>query len=128
MTLLDASIIIDALRSKDAQLFQSMISAKGAVCGVTPAEILGGARGSTNQAKLVAILDRFQQVEIPATMRDEVGAVQAELRANGIAIPFADAVLTAVSLSLDIEIWARDSHFVHAQQILPALKLFCEPA
>jgi predicted nucleic acid-binding protein len=128
MTLLDASVIIDVLRSKDAQLLQSMMSANGAVCGVTRAEILSGARGSTDQAKLVAILDRFQQVEIPATMWDEVGTVQAELRANGITVPLADAVLIAVALSLDIEIWARDRHFVHAQHIRPALRLFRESA
>jgi hypothetical protein len=37
MTLLDASIIIDALRAKDIQLMRQMHSVGGAVCGVTRA-------------------------------------------------------------------------------------------
>ena len=126
MTLLDASIIVDALRAKDLQLMGQMNSVGGPVCGVTRAEIFAGARGPKDRAKLLTILDGFQQVSIPDAMWDEVGDVQAQLRAGGVTVPLADAVLTTVALALDVELWARDTDFNHIQPILPALKLYRE--
>jgi predicted nucleic acid-binding protein len=49
-------------------------------------------------------------------MWDAVGAVQAELRASGVTVPLADAVLTTVALALDVDVWARDAHFQSMQQ------------
>ncbi len=46
MILLDASTIIDALRAKDITFLAQMKSADGAVCGITRAEILGGAQSA----------------------------------------------------------------------------------
>lgn len=126
MTLLDASLLIDFLRAKALPLFAQMQSAGGAVCGITRAEILSGARGPADRTKLVTILGGFQQVAIPDPMWGEVGDVQARLRASGLTIPLADAVLTTVALALDIEIWARDIHYQAAQQIFPSLKLYQE--
>jgi predicted nucleic acid-binding protein len=126
MTLLDASVIVDALRAKDVQLMSKMNAVSGAVCGVTRAEIFAGARGLKDRAKLLTILDGFQQVSIPDTMWDEVGDVQAQLRAGGVTVPLADAVLTTVALALDVELWARDTDFNHIHRVLPALKLYRE--
>jgi predicted nucleic acid-binding protein len=53
MTLLDASIIIDVLRAKDVQLLRELVAVGGAVCGVTRAEILAGARGSKDRASFL---------------------------------------------------------------------------
>jgi predicted nucleic acid-binding protein len=126
MILLDASIIIDGLRAKDIQLLGRMNSADGAVCGVTRAEILSGARGQQDRTRLLTILDGFQQVAIPEAMWDEIGGVQAQLRVAGVTVPLADAVLASVGMSLDVEIWARDSDFNNMQRVLPALKLYRE--
>lgn len=126
MTLLDASIIIDCLRTKDLQLLAKMKSVGGAVCGVTRAEILSGARGPRDRMRLITILDGFQQVAIPEPMWDEVGAVQSQLRASGVTVPLADAVLTTIALAIGEEVWARDVHFPNIQQVLPALKLYRE--
>jgi predicted nucleic acid-binding protein len=126
MTLLDASIIIDGLRAKDMQLMGQMNAASGAVCGVTRAEVLSGARGANDRAKLLTILDGFQQVGIPESMWDSVGDLQAKLRAGGVTVPFADAALAAIAPSLDTEIWARDTDFTNMQRIVPALKLYRE--
>jgi predicted nucleic acid-binding protein len=126
MTLLDASVIIDALRTKDVQLMGRMNTADGAVCDITRAEILCGARDASDRAKLITILDGFQQVAIPEPMWDEIGNVQAQLRAAGVTVPLVDAVLATVALSLDVELWARDADFRHIQRVLPTLKLFIE--
>jgi predicted nucleic acid-binding protein len=124
MILLDASVIIDALRTKDIALMSRLASLGGAVCGVTPAEVLSGARGSADRSKIVTILDAFHQVSIPQSLWDLVGDAQAQLRAGGVTVPFSDAVLVAVALAIDSEIWAHDVDFVNAQRVLPHLKLY----
>jgi predicted nucleic acid-binding protein len=128
MTLLDASIIIDGLRSKDLPLVEEMRSLGGAVCGVTRAEILSGARTTDDHARLLTILDGFRQTAIPEAMWDAIGETQARLRANGVTVPLADAVLATVALSLDIEVWSRDAHFSAIQQVIPTLKLHATSA
>jgi predicted nucleic acid-binding protein len=99
MTLLDASIIIDGLRAKDMQLMGTMNAAGGAVCGVTRAELLSGARGPNDRTRLLTILDGFQQVGIPEAMWDAVADLQAQLRAGGVTVPLADAALATVALA-----------------------------
>ena len=126
MTNLDASIIIDGLRAKDMRLFGEMKSVGGAVCGVTRAEVLSGARDTEDREKLLTILDGFQQVTLPDSLWNEVGEILSNLRRSGLAVPLADAVLTTVSISLGIEVWARDAHFQAIQQRIPALKLYRE--
>jgi predicted nucleic acid-binding protein len=126
MTLLDASVIVDALRSKDLDLLNKMKAADGAVCGVSRAEVLSGARGPRDRERLLTILDGFAQVDILSSLWDKVGEILAELRAAGVTVPLADAVVLAVAISIDVELWARDAHFELAQKILPTLRLYRE--
>jgi predicted nucleic acid-binding protein len=56
-----------------------------------------------------------------------VGDNLAVLRAAGVTVPFTDAALATLALSLDIELWARDKHFPVIRKVLPQLKLFPEP-
>jgi predicted nucleic acid-binding protein len=126
MTLLDASVIIDGLRAKNVALLNQMSAAGGAICGVTRAEILSGARDAKNRANLITILDGFQQIAIPESMWDEIGDVQAQLRTSGVTVPLVDAVLATVAISLDVEVWARDIQFNTIQGVMPALKLYRE--
>lgn len=107
MTLLDASIIIDGLRAKDMRLLEQMRSVGGAVCGVTRAEILSGARGYDDRQRLLTILDGFQQVAIPASLWDDVGGIQAQLRAGALTVPLADAILATVAIMLDVDVWGE---------------------
>jgi predicted nucleic acid-binding protein len=126
MTLIDASLLIDYLRTKDLQLLARIKTVEGALCGVTRTEVLSGARSDADHLRLTKILDGFQQVLIPQTLWDEVGKKQSQLRAGGLTIPLADAVLITVGLTLDIEVWARDAHYRSAQLIFPALKIHKE--
>ncbi len=126
MILLDASIIIDGLRNKDMTLLNQLHAVGGAVCGVTRAEVLSGARGPEDRAKLVTMLDAFAQLRLPPDLWDEVGDVQAQLRRNGVTAPFADTLLVAAALAVDAEIWARDADFNRIQRVFPQLKLYSE--
>lgn len=128
MTLLDASPIIDYLRSKDPNLLAEMKQVNGTICGVTRSEILSGARSAGDRGKLVSFLDCLNQVEIPQPMWDDIGDVQSQLRAAGVTIPLTDTVLVTIALALDIEVWARDAHYKAARGVIPALKLYSEVA
>ena len=127
MILVDAGVLIDFLRTKDRKLNQLFRSLPVAVCGVTRAEILAGARGARNRQNLRRFLDRFQQVGITERLWDLIGDTVAALASRGLTVPFPDAVIATVGVEIDAEVWARDLHFPMMQRILPRLKLFQEP-
>jgi predicted nucleic acid-binding protein len=126
MILVDAGVLIDFLRTKDPRLDRLFRSLPVAICGVTRAEILAGARGSGDRQRLLLFLNRFQQVPTPDACWDLVGNNLATLHARGITVPFPDAVVATLGIENDIEVWARDPHFPMIRNILPALKLFQE--
>ena len=127
MILIDSCVIFDHTRGKDprlAGLFQTLPSA---VCGVTRAEVLHGARSAADRAALLALLNRFAQVSTPESIWDAAGDNLAILRKSGINVPFPDVVLATIAVSEGHDLWTRDAHFVIMQRALPALKLFSEP-
>jgi predicted nucleic acid-binding protein len=45
-----------------------------------------------------------------------------------VIVPFPDVLLATVAIENGLELWTDDSHFLHIQRVLPALRLFQEPA
>src|SRR5262249_54578378 len=97
------------------------------LCGITRAEVLHGARDSAHRQNLLTLLGTFGQISIPDSLWDSVGDNLAALRAGGVTVPFQDAVLAAVALANDIELWARDQDFTQLPPTLPPLHMFQEP-
>lgn len=62
MILVDAVVIIAYLRTADANLLALFRSLPSAICGVTRAEVLHGARGLTDRQRLLVLLNAFHQV------------------------------------------------------------------
>ncbi len=128
MILVDTGVRIDFLRTKEPKLDHLFRTLPVAVCGVTRAEILAGARGGgKDRQRLLQFLSTFQQVPTPEPCWDQVGDNLAALYARGITVPFPDAVIATLGIENDLEVWARDAHFPTMQTILAALKLFQEP-
>ena len=127
MILVDTSVVIDAIRGKDAKLEGLLAALPVAICGVVPAEVLCGAQDAAHRAKLVNHLIGSQPVIFPDALWDSVGDNLATLRKNGVTVPMSDVINATLGIHLDIEVWARDSHYVDMQKALPALKLFHEP-
>lgn len=75
-----------------------------AVCGVTRAEIVAGARNPRDRQKLLRFLGQFQQVAFPEPQWDGVGDTLAARYARGITVPFPDAVVATVGIENDIEV------------------------
>jgi predicted nucleic acid-binding protein len=57
---------------------------------------------------------------------DATGDHAALLRSQGVNIPLADVVIAKLSMSLNLELWARDKHFQDVRRVLPSLRLFQE--
>ena len=127
MTLLDTSVIVDYLQRQSPSLLSTIQSCGAAICGITRAEILAGARHPHQRQRLTSLLDSLHQIELDEALWDNVGDLLATLRRAGVTVPFPDAVMSSLAISLDIELWSRDRHFPLIQQVVPAMKLFQEP-
>ena len=127
MILVDSGVLIDFLRTKDAKLAALLRSLPVAVCGATRAEIFCGARSAADRQRLVVFLSPFQQVSIADSLWDALGDNLAVLRASGITVPLADAIIATVGMENGIEVWTRDPHFPMMQKVLRPLRLFQEP-
>jgi predicted nucleic acid-binding protein len=127
MILVDSSVVIDYLRTGDPKIPAVSRANGAAVCGVTRAEILHGARGSKDRQRLLTVLNAFGQVPTPDSLWDDVGDNLAALRAAGVTVPFQDVVIATVAIANDIELWTRDNQFTLIQRVLPRLRLFQEP-
>lgn len=127
MILIDTSVLIDYVRSKDAGLLLKMQNHGGAICGVVRAEVLAGARNPRDRARLLLLLDSFPVLNTPEFIWDAIGDGAASLRIGGVNLPLPDVVIAALAISNNIELWTRDGHFVHVQRVLPSLRLFVEP-
>jgi predicted nucleic acid-binding protein len=125
--LTDSDVTIDFSKGRDLKLMARLPTLPVVACGVTRAEVLHGARTPVERQKLLTVLNAFHPVPIPEPLWDLVGDNLATLRAAGIAVPFADAVLATLGIYLGVEVWSRDRHFPLIQSVLPALKLFQEP-
>ena len=127
MILVDTSVVIAYQRTSDSKLENLFRTLPVAICGITRAEVLHGARTPANRANLLVLLSAFQQLAIPDSLWDTVGDRLAELRASGVVVPFTDVVIASVAISNDIELWTHDLQFISMQSVLKALKLFQEP-
>ncbi len=126
MILLDSSVVIDLFRAQDDHILDVILEHDAAICGITRAEVLYGARDASHRVKLIAALDLFLSISLPDTIWDQVGDNLALLRAGGMTVPLADAIVATVAVTNDVELWARDQHFPLIRQVMPALKLFQE--
>ena len=68
MILVDTSVLIDYFRSKNASLLQRMQAHQAAICGVTRAEILCGARDQRHRDRLIAGLGSLASISIDESL------------------------------------------------------------
>lgn len=127
MILVDTSVVIDLSRGKDAKLIALLPSLPTAICGITRAEVLHGARSAQHRLDLITLLAPFQQFSIPDLLWDEVGDSLANLRRQGISAPFQDVTIAVTGIFHGVEVWTRDKQFQRIQTVLSQLKLFQEP-
>jgi predicted nucleic acid-binding protein len=128
MILIDTSVLVDYLRSPTDRTLRLFEENEAAICGVTRAEVLAGARNPADLDRVARSLDVLGQVEIAEGLWDLLGKNLSLLRAAGAMVPLADALIATLAIEHDLELWTRDTHFVRIQGILTGLRLFQEPA
>jgi predicted nucleic acid-binding protein len=126
MILLDTTVLVHYLRTRSPSI-RGIFEAGAAICGVTRAEVLHGARTAHDIAKLIEALDGFVQIPIEQETWDALGANLSLLRSRGVVTPFPDALIATVAIRSDLELWTYDAHFNVIQNVLPALRLFSGP-
>jgi predicted nucleic acid-binding protein len=126
--LLDTSVLVRYLRTASPAIREVLASTDCAICGVTRAEILHGARTAQDAGALGKAMDAFIQLPIQQATWDHLGDHLAQLRASGLPMPFPDVLLAAVAIDYDADLWAYDAHFRAIQGIIKKLKLFEGPA
>lgn len=126
MILTDATIIVSFLRTPTSNVEKILTSGEAAICGVTRAEILYGAKSEKNLKDLIRILDEFVHVPVDEEIWDELGINLQKLRTRGITAPFQDVLIATVAIKNGLELWSYDKHFSLIQKFLPQLRLFSE--
>lgn len=124
MILVDTSVVVEFLRTGDPAMRRLFVVHDAAICGVTRAEVLHGARSHEDIPRLIAGLNVFRNLPIPETLWDRIGENLARLRLAGLVVPFADAILASVAIHYGLELWTQDVHFTNIQRALPELMLF----
>ena len=128
MILVDTSVLIDYLRTPADRVLRLLEKNEAAICGVTRAEILAGARNPADLQRITGSLDVLGRIAITEEFWDVLGKNLSLLRSAGTTVPFADAVIATLAVESNVELWTRDAHFARIQGILARLRLFQEPA
>ncbi|HVT90426.1 MAG TPA: PIN domain-containing protein [Tepidisphaeraceae bacterium] len=127
MTLIDTSVLITYLKTASPAIRAIFGSVECAICGVTRAEVLHGARTKQDAISLNAALNAFIQLPIQQSIWGDLGNHLASLRLKGLPMPFQDVLIAAVAIDQKAELWSYDSHFQLIQSALPELRLFDGP-
>jgi predicted nucleic acid-binding protein len=125
--LVDTSVLVRYLRSASPAIRQVLISTECAICGVTRAEILHGAKTPKDATDLGNAMNSFIQLPILPATWDHLGFHLASLRSRGLPMPFQDVLLATVALDYGAELWSYDAHFRAIQGVLTSLILFDGP-
>jgi predicted nucleic acid-binding protein len=122
--LADSSVLIEWQRMPSIQLYQIMTRYHAGICGVTIAEVLGGARNPQEREKSVDLFSSFAQVPIEPPVWELAGDISARLRVQGTPVMLADLVIAATAIHHHLPLWTRDNHFERVRVVAPALAIF----
>jgi len=128
MILADSSILIAYLRDAPPEIERVLLSGQVAICGVTRAEILHGARTEKDVEVLLTILADFDDIPIPGSVWTALGRNLFRLRTGGISVAFQDALVATLAIETGCELWSLDHHFSLMRTALPNLELFTPSA
>jgi predicted nucleic acid-binding protein len=129
LILIDASVLIEYLRHRNAAIGVALGELDLGIGGVTRAEVLHGARNASDWDKLIILLDQFQPVEMLERSWEATGRLLYQLRVKGLIVPFqgrsAGDNCYRAQLSV-VGMWGHDRHFQLISQVAP-LRLFEGP-
>ena len=126
MVLADTNIMIDYFRSRDSDLAKKIDTMDIGLCGAVRAEVIHGARSDYEIDNYLEAFKTFDYLINDDYDWEGTGFILQTLRSNGVAVPFADALIAFTAMKYDIPLWTRDTHFLLIQAYYPELKLYDE--
>ena len=115
--LVDTCAWIDFLRQPQGtlgdQVAALLANDEAAMCGVTQAELLQGAKGRKEQAQLDFLLANVVCLDITPADWLNAGLALRETRAQGLQIPLSDALIAACARRNRVAVLTLDRHFQH---------------
>lgn len=124
MILVDTNIIVDFWRKPTEALKKVFLEEIVAICGITKAELMHGARSEKDLLTISEALSDFEYIPLDESIWDEVGKLLYRLRKSGITVPFQDIVLCALALKYNLLLWTNDKHFALIKMEIEYLRLF----
>lgn len=124
MILVDTNIIIDFWRTPTEALRKIFLEETVAICGITKAELMHGAKSAKDLLTISEALSDFEYIPLDESIWDEVGEILYRLKKSGITVPFQDAVLCTLALKYNLPLWTNDSHFPLIKTAIKDLRLF----
>lgn len=127
MILVDTTVVIHYFRTASRPVQAVLDTGQAAICGVTGAEVLHGARTPADMERPLDAMDALPEVAIGPEIWDDLGRNLNTLRSRGVAVPFSDALIATLAARYGLELWTYDAHFDLICSALPALRLFDGP-
>jgi len=121
MIVVDSNVWIDYLRHTDSdpgrRLDRLLERREVLLTGVVLAEILQGASGENDVARLDAALGAASYTEPNRTVWVRAGRLSRELRGAGTPLPLTDVVIAAITLEGDHELFTFDPDFQRIREL-----------
>ena len=123
MILADSCIIIDYLRNPAPGVKKLLSRNEIAICGVIKTEVLRGA-ASSHFKELEKTIGCFTCLRFEEEYWADLAQMLNNLKAQGITVPFQDAMIALLAIKSGALLWTTDKHFQLIASALPGLKLF----
>ncbi len=124
MILVDTNIIIDFWKRPTEKAQEIFESEEIAICGITKAELIHGAKSEKEINIIIEALEDFNMFEISKNDWIEIGKLLNRVKKKGISVPFQDAVIGYLAIKNNSELWTNDKHFKMIQNEIKELKIF----
>ena len=124
MILVDTNIIIDFWKRPTEKAQEIFESEEIAICGITKAELIHGAKSEKEINIIIEALEDFNMFEISKNDWIEIGKLLNRVKKKGISVPFQDAVIAYLAIKNSSELWTNDKHFRMIQNEIKELKIF----
>ena len=92
---------------------QAISDDSAAMCGVSVAELLQGAKGKKEKQQLELLFATVPVLAIESADWHAAGLALQALRTRGITVPLTDALIAAVALRNNVPLLTVDAHFEH---------------
>lgn len=115
MVLVDSSVWIEAARRDGSLAVKCGLDGlleefKAALCGVVWLEVLGGARAA-ERARMQSYLAVLPRLETEEETWNRAAVTAAQLRDDGLTIPWSDVMVATVAMTHQVRVYAQDRHF-----------------